>query len=98
MIIERIYKTDDGHKFKTEKEALDHEAKVKEERRKKAEADSKITKLEEEFNKKLDKAVEAYNEYSKAFNAYIEAYEERHGKKPAFFDDVFNDFINLFLN
>ena len=42
MIIEKIYKTDDGHTFKTEKEALEYEAKIKEERRKKAEVNKKL--------------------------------------------------------
>ena len=58
MIIEKIYKTDDGHTFKTEKEALAYEAKIKEERRKKAETNKKLSDLEKEWRKKLDEAVE----------------------------------------
>lgn len=93
MIIEKIYKTDDGHTFKTEKEALEYEAKIKEERRKKSETDKKLSDLEKEWRKKLDEAIEAYNEYTHSYDVYADEYRKHYKKEPTLLDD---EIIKLF--
>lgn len=53
------YVSDDGHKFETEKECLEHENKNAIKDKRKAEVD----KAYEEYLKLLDKYVEDYGEY-----------------------------------
>lgn len=97
MIIEtkKIYKTDDGRTFNTEKEALAYEAKVKEERRKKAESDKKLSDLEKEWRKKLDKAVEAYNDYAHSYDVYADEYRKHYKKEPTLLDDEIIKLLDL---
>ena len=97
MIIEKIYKTDDGHTFKTEKEALAYEAKIKEERRKKAETNKKLSDLEKEWRKKLDEAVEAYNDYTHSYDVYAEEYKKHHGKEPTLLIDEIAKLMDIFF-
>lgn len=93
MIIEtkKIYKTDDGRTFNTEAEAISHENKIKE----KTKQEAKLSSLKEELDRKLDKAVKAYDEYSKAFNAYADEHKKIKGEDPYLLSEELNKLLDL---
>lgn len=95
MIIEKIYKTEDGRTFNTEAEALAYEKKLENENKKKAEINKELTSLKNELDKKLEDAAKAYTEYSKAYEAYVDAYTKHYGKKPFSFSEDIQGLIDM---
>ena len=95
MIIQKIYKTDDGLTFNSETEAIAHEKKILEKQREKEVVKQKLNLLEKELNKKLDDAVKAYGEYSKMYDAYADEYEKVYGRTPQLLSDELQKLVEL---
>lgn len=95
MIIQKIYKTDDGHTFNSEAEAIAHEKKILEKQKEKEAVKQKLDSLEKELSKKLDDAVKAYSEYSKAYDVYADAYEKQYGRTPQLLSDELQKLVEL---